>query len=61
VVTQIWAIPELLEGFEHGEAGEPDPALGATVLAQVGFPLNEPGQILDRGPAVLGGFFSEGF
>lgn len=24
---------ELLEGFEHGEVGEPDPALGATVLA----------------------------
>ena len=34
---------ELFEGFEHRQVSEPDPALGATVLAQVGLPLNEPG------------------
>jgi hypothetical protein len=38
---------ELLEGFEHWEAGELDPALGAMVLAQVGFPFDELGQILE--------------
>jgi hypothetical protein len=32
---------ELLKGFEHGEAGEPDMALDTTVLAQVSFAFEE--------------------
>jgi hypothetical protein len=49
----------LIEGFEDGEAGERDTALGAPVLSEVGFSLDKRLKILHMRPAVFGGFLGE--
>ncbi len=37
---------ELLEGFDHGEAGEPDAALDPPVLSEMNLSLDEPLDVL---------------
>ena len=44
---------ELIEGFEHGEAGEADTTLRAAVFAAIDLALHEPLQVLERRPPLF--------
>ena len=46
---------ELVERFETGKAGGGHAALNGQLLATLGLPVNEPGQIIDMGPLFLRG------
>ncbi len=50
---------EFIQGFDHGEAGEPDAALNSAVLSEMSLSLDEPFEVLYMGPSVFGRFFSE--
>ena len=51
---------ELLQGFDHGEAGLLDAALDQALAAQFVLPLHQGLQVLLMIPVVLGGFLGQG-
>lgn len=51
---------ELVECFDHREAGQPDSALDAAIFAPVGLALDQARQIIHMGPLFGTGLLSQG-
>jgi len=55
-----WPVPsELIQGFDDGEAGFFDQPLNGPLLALMGLPLHQVGQIVDVVPTLVGGLFGD--